>query len=158
MEVTMREYVKVPNPKPATSYRAPLNQIGWARTLPTAGAADLATANNDTFYLSTVVDLKEPMVLITPDTKDRYYVVDVFDMYQNLISYIGRITTVTKPGEFAIVPPGWKGKVPQGVTKVIISSTPKVWLWGRLGVKEGEDMLINGCLKRVKGNILHGFS
>lgn len=140
MEETMREYVKVPNPKPATSYRAPLNQIGWARSLPTAADADMPTANNDTFYLSAVVELKEPMVLITPDTKDRYYVVDVFDMYQNLISYIGRRTTGTRPGKFAIVPPGWKGEIPQGVSKVINATTPKVWLWGRLAVKEGENL------------------
>lgn len=140
MEETMREYVKVPNPKPATSYRAPLNQIGWARSLPTAADADMPTANNDTFYLSAVVDLKEPMVLITPDTKDRYYVVDVFDMYQNLISYIGRRTTGTKSGKFAIVPPGWKGAIPKGVTKVITATTPKVWLWGRLAVKDGDNI------------------
>lgn len=140
MEETMREYIKVPNPKPATSYRAPLNQIGWARSLPTAADADMPTANNDTFYLSAVVDLKEPMILITPDTKDRYYVVDVFDMYQNLISYIGRRTTGTKAGKFAIIPPGWKGKIPQGVTKVINATTPKVWLWGRLAVKEGDNI------------------
>ncbi|KRB55516.1 DUF1254 domain-containing protein [Flavobacterium sp. Root186] len=140
MEETMRDYITVPNPKPATSYRAPLNQIGWARSLPTSADADMPTANNDTFYLSAVVDLKEPMVLITPDTKDRYYVVDVFDMYQNLISYIGRRTTGTKPGKFAIVPPGWKGVIPKGVTKVITTTTPKVWLWGRLAVKEGENI------------------
>jgi hypothetical protein len=80
------------------------------------------------------------MILKTPDTKDRYYVVDVFDMYQNLTSYIGRRTTGTKPGIFAIVPPNWKGKIPTGVTKVIIAATPKVWLWGRLNVKEGDDI------------------
>jgi hypothetical protein len=140
MEETMREYVKVPNPKPTTSYRAPLNQIGWARTLPTAADADMPTANNDTFYLSAVVDLTEPMVLITPDTKDRYYVVDVFDMYQNLLSYIGRRETGTKPGKFAIIPPGWKGPIPKGVTKVITATTPKVWLWGRLAIKEGDNI------------------
>jgi hypothetical protein len=59
MEETMRDYVDVPNPKPATSYRAPLNQMGWARSLPTAADADMPTANNDTYYLSAVVDLKE---------------------------------------------------------------------------------------------------
>jgi hypothetical protein len=29
MERVIREYVDVPSPKPVTSYRAPLNQIGW---------------------------------------------------------------------------------------------------------------------------------
>lgn len=140
MEETMREYINVPEPKPTTSYRAPLNQIGWARSLPTAADADMPTANNDTYYLSAVASLEEPMILKTPDTKDRYYVVDVFDMYQNLISYIGRRTTGTKPGLFAIVPPGWKGQLPKNLTKVINATTPKVWFWGRLAVKQGDDI------------------
>lgn len=140
MEEAMRDYVNVPNPKPATSYRAPLNQIGWARTLPTAKDADMPTANNDTFYMSAVVDLTEPFILETPDTADRYYVVDVFDMYQNLISYVGRRTTGTKAGKFAILPPNWKGTLPSGVTKVIQSTTSKVWLWGRLRVMENDNL------------------
>ncbi|MGB9096803.1 hypothetical protein [Erwinia sp.] len=35
MEQVAREYTDVPSPKPATSYRAPLNQIGWATELAT---------------------------------------------------------------------------------------------------------------------------
>ncbi|MHC0445367.1 DUF1254 domain-containing protein [Flavobacterium sp. 3-218] len=140
MEETMRDYINVPNPKPATSYRAPLNQIGWARELPTAKDADMPTANNDTFYMSAVLNLTEPFILETPDTNDRYYVVDVFDMYQNLISYIGRRTTGTKAGKFAIVPPGWKGTLPSGISKVIQSTTSKVWLWGRVRVFEDDDL------------------
>ncbi len=139
MESVMRDYIDVPNPKPATSYRAPLNQIGWATKLPTAKDKDMPTANNDTYYLSAVVDLTEPYILITPDTKDRYYVVNVFDMYQNLISYIGRRTTGTKPGVFALVPPNWKGELPKEVTKTIEVPTKKIWLWGRLQILEGED-------------------
>ncbi|MBF4515866.1 DUF1254 domain-containing protein [Flavobacterium sp. ANB] len=140
MEESMRSYIDVPKPNSSTSYRAPLNQIGWARALPTDVDADMPTANNDTFYLSAVVDLQQPMVLKTPDTKDRYYVVDVFDMYQNLINYIGRRETGTKPGIFLIVPPNWKGTLPKGISKVISPTTQKVWLWGRLNIKQGDDI------------------
>lgn len=140
MERVAREYSDVPDPKPPTSYRAPLNQIGWATSLATPDAKDMPTANNDTLYLSAVVDLgKEPFILHVPETKDRYYVVDVFDMWQNLEHYIGRRTTGTKAGDFAIVPPGWKGKLPKGV-KRLDASTGKVWLWGRLRVNQGEAM------------------
>src|SRR6201996_2188516 len=139
MESVAREYTNVPKDKPATSYRAPLNQIGWARELATAAAKDMPTANNDTLYLSAVVDLNEPYLLSVPDVADRYYVVDVFDMWQNLEHYIGRRTTGTKAGVFALVPPGWKGDLPQGVTRLDVS-TDKAWLWGRLRVSPDDDM------------------
>ena len=53
-----------------------------------------------------------------PDTHDRYYVVDVFNMWQELEHYIGRRTTGTAAGNFALVPPGWKGELPAGVTRL----------------------------------------
>ncbi|MFF0952905.1 DUF1254 domain-containing protein [Rhizobium leguminosarum] len=140
MERVARDYTDVPDPKPATSYRAPLNQIGWATSLATPDAKDMPTANNDTFYMSAVVDLgKEPFVLHVPDTNDRYYVVDVFDMWQNLQHYIGRRTTGTKAEDYALVPPGWQGELPAGVTRLDVN-TSKVWLWGRLRVSQGEPM------------------
>ena len=114
METVMRDYVNVPNPKPGISYRAPLNQIRWATDLATPSAKDMPTANNDIAYMSAVVNLTEPYVLSVPDTRDRYYVVDVFNMYQELQHYIGRRTTGTKAGSYVIVPPGWKGTFPQG--------------------------------------------
>lgn len=64
-------------------------------------------------------------------------------MYQNLISYIGRSTTGTKPGKHAIVSSGWKGTRFKGVTTIIKATTPKVWLWGRLAVKIKEIALIS---------------
>ncbi|MEA3433847.1 MAG: DUF1254 domain-containing protein, partial [Campylobacterota bacterium] len=140
MESAMRDYIDVPDPKPKTSYRASLNQIGWATKLPMASDKDMPTANNDTFYMSAVVDLTEPYVLETPDTKDRYYVVDVFDMYQNLTNYIGRRTTGTKANTYLLVPPEWKGVLPKNYTNIIHATTQKVWLWGRLAVLSGEDL------------------
>ena len=90
MERTMRDYIDVPADKPVTSYRAPLNQIGWASELATPAALDMPTANNDTTYMSAVVDLTEPYVLSVPDLGDRY---DVFDMRQEPQHCIGRRTT-----------------------------------------------------------------
>ena len=115
MERVAREYTDVPSPKPVTSYRAPLNQIGWAQELATPAAKDMPTANNDTYYLSAIVTLDEPYIVTVPDTNDRYYVIDVFNMWQELEHYIGRRATGTKAGQFAIVPPGWSGQLPPDV-------------------------------------------
>jgi hypothetical protein len=139
MERVMREYIDVKGPQPGTSYRAPLNRIGWATELATPSAKDMPAANNDTFYMSAVVTLTEPYVLITPDTKDRYYVVNVFTTYHEDEQDIGRRVTGTKAGRFALVPPGWKGTLPKGMRRVDVS-TDKVWLWGRLHVREGESI------------------
>jgi hypothetical protein len=139
MERVARQYTDVPQKNPPTSYRAPLNQIGWARELATAASKDMPTSNNDTFYMSAIVDLTEPFILSVPDTHDRYYVVDVFNMWQELEHYIGRRVTGTGPGNFALVPPGWKGELPAGVTRLDVA-TDKIWLWGRLRLSEGEDV------------------
>jgi len=137
MERAARQYTDVPANNPPTSYRAPLNEIAWARELATAASKDMATSNNDTFYMSAIVDLTEPFILSVPDTHDRYYVVDVFDMWQELEHYIGRRTTGTKAGNFTLVPPGWKGELPAGVTRLDVG-TSKIWLWGRLRLTQGE--------------------
>ena len=139
MERVAREYTSVPSPRPDTSYRAGLNQIGWATALASPAAKDMPTANNDTYYMSAVLDLTEPYLLTVPDTHDRYYVVDVFNMWQELEHYIGRRTTGTKAGKYVLVPPGWKGTLPKDAKRLDVS-TSKVWLWGRLHVKQGEDV------------------
>jgi hypothetical protein len=139
MERVMREYTDVKEPQPATSYRAPLNRIGWATELATSSAKDMPAANNDTLYMSAVVMLTEPYVLSVPDTNDRYYVVNVFTTYHEDEQDIGRRATGTKAGRFALVPPGWRGMLPEGLQRVDVS-TDKVWLWGRLHVRDGEPM------------------
>jgi hypothetical protein len=137
MERVLRDYSDVSSDVPATSYRAPVNKIGWARELATPSAKDMPTANNDTYYMSAVVVLDEPFVLSVPDTRDRYYVVNVFNMYQELEHYIGRRTTGTKAARYVLVPPGWKGAVPKDAKRLDVS-TNKVWLWGRLRIAQGE--------------------
>ena len=137
MERVARLYTDVSGGVSATSYRAPVNRIGWARELATPAAKDMPTANNDTLYMSAVVVLDEPLMLSVPDTADRYYVVNVFTMWQELEHYIGRRTTGTKAGRFVLVPPGWTGPVPSDATRLDVSTT-KVWLWGRLFTAQSE--------------------
>lgn len=59
-------------------------------------------------------------------------------MWHELEHYVGRRTTGTKAGKYLIAPPGWKGQVPAGMKRLDVS-TRKVWLWGRLQVKQGEE-------------------
>lgn len=89
---------------------------------------DVVTPNVDTFYSTAWLDLPQnPVVLIVPDTDDRYYLVQIMDAYSNTFASIGRRTTGTKAGKFVIVGPDWKGVLPSGL-KAVKSPTNTAWL------------------------------
>lgn len=101
---------------------------------------DVVLPNVDTVYCSAWLDLSQnPVVLNAPDTNDRYYVMQIMDAYSNTFASIGRRTTGTKAGRFAIVGPDWKGALPSGLQPVK-SPTNTAWLIGRVLAK-GEDDL-----------------
>ena len=87
--------------------------------------------NADTLYSSSWLDLtNEPVLLHVPDTKGRYYLMQFMDAWTETIASPGKRTTGTGEGWFAIVGPGWKGKLPDKVQR-IDSPTTTVWLIGR---------------------------
>jgi hypothetical protein len=101
---------------------------------------DVVTPNVDTVYCAAFLDLSQnPVVLNVPDTNDRYYLVQIMDAYSNTFSSIGRRTTGTKAGKFAIVGPDWKGVLPSGL-KAVKSPTNTAWLIGRVLSKGKDDI------------------
>ena len=64
------------------------------------------------------ISVAEPIILSVPDSKGRYYLVEIVDMYTNAFAYVGGLQTGYKGGKFALVGPGWKGKLPDGVTRI----------------------------------------
>ena len=99
---------------------------------------DIVTPNVDTVYCAAFLDLSQnPVVLNVPDTNDRYYVMQIMDAYSNTFSSVGRRTTGTKAGKFAIVGPDWKGVLPSG-SKEVKSPTNTAWLIGRV-LSKGKD-------------------
>ena len=106
-------------------YKAPWNQI---RNIPRVFTPDdkaIQTPNSDTPYSFAGLDLRaEPMVLTVPAVeKERYYSIQLIDAYTHNFDYIGSRATGNDAGSFLIAGPGWKGKAPTGVTKVIRSET-----------------------------------
>jgi hypothetical protein len=96
----------------------PLNQFFGKQHL-AVPSDKVAGPNNDTLYGYAWLDLaKEPQLLHVPDTKDRYYSIQLQDAYANTFAYIGRRATGTKEGTFAIVGPNWKGVIPAGVHRI----------------------------------------
>jgi len=130
MDTTMRQATNVPNAH-TVNMRAPVNQFAHARAYPNANEKDVVRINFDTLYSSAWLDLaREPIVLSVPDTGGRYYLLEMLDMWSDVFSVVGARTTGAKAGNFAIVAPGWSGKLPAGITK-IAAPTPVMWILGR---------------------------
>jgi hypothetical protein len=110
---------------------APINQFANAPAFPDHTFTDVVRPNADTLYSTAWLDLsKEAMVLSVPDIKGRYYLMQMLDAWTNVFASPGARTTGTGKGDFAIVGPGFKGKLPAGLKKVE-SPTNLVWIIGR---------------------------
>ena len=111
---------------------APPNTFKNIPTYPTADMKAVVRPNFDTLYSSAWLDLtKGPVVVSVPDTKGRYYLLPMLDMWTDVFASPGWRTTGTGAQEFAVVPPGWSGPLPAGATK-LQAPTPFVWIIGRI--------------------------
>lgn len=119
--------------------KVPINEFRHERSVPTAATAGVAFPNADFLYSQAWLDLsKGPVVVSIPDTKGRYYLIAMLDAWTNVAASIGKRTTGTDKGEFAIVGPRWKGSLPGGVSEVK-SPTELAWLFGRMRLNDNAE-------------------
>ena len=119
---------------PRAALNAPLNQFNVYPGLATPATTIDFTPNNDTVYGLAWLDLRQGPVLMTiPETPDRYWTVQATDWALNTLDYVGE-RVGSKAGTYAYVPPGWKGELPEGVTR-IDSTTTGVFLQARTVVQ-----------------------
>jgi hypothetical protein len=117
----------------------PPDTFRHTRTLPDAKSTDTASPNADFLYSQAWLDLSNgPVILSVPDTKGRYYLIAILDAWSNVAGSLGKRTTGTEKGEFAIVGPNWKGTLPGGVSEVR-SPTNLTWLFARTQTSGGAD-------------------
>ena len=93
--------------------------------------------NVDTLYGATYVflDQQGPMVLRVPAIPDRYYSVAILDAYFNNFAILSPRTFGNGGGNFLLVPPGWEGDAPEGITSVITAPTPVICLFQRIFIR-----------------------
>src|SRR5271169_2476440 len=106
-------------------FKAPWNQLHKIPRVYTPDDKAIQTPNSDTPYSFIGMDLRvEPIVLtVPPIEKERYFSIQLIDAYTFNFAYIGTRTTGNDGGSFLIAGPGWKGEMPKGVKKVILSET-----------------------------------
>lgn len=115
------------------------NQFNHTKGFPDHSFKTVVRPNNDTYYSSAFLDLgDEPVILVIPDTKDRYAVFPLMDAWTNIFASFGKRTTGTKAQKYIITGPHWKGTLP-GDIKEVKSPTDLVWLIGRTQVNSPED-------------------
>jgi hypothetical protein len=124
----------------AGEFTAPINQFSVMTKYPDATFRAVVRTGLDTLFACAWADLdKEPLVLSVPDTKGRYYVIALFDMWSNVFASFGKRNTGTGAANFLIAGPRWHGAAPANVKKVFRSQTRFVWVNGQMQANGPQD-------------------
>jgi len=111
--------------------RAPINQLYSASALPVGSAfKDVVLPSTTTMYSVGFFNLeKEPLILHLPTiTSDRFFIVQLMDAWTNVSrkSPSSRQGSMA-PGDYALVGPDWKGRLPSNVSDIIRFDTNTAW-------------------------------
>jgi hypothetical protein len=71
---------------------------------------------------------------------ERYFTFQMMDAFSNTFDYAGTRATGPQGGRFLLAAPGWAGKKPQGVDKVFVAPTNRIWIAARFGVSGEADL------------------
>jgi hypothetical protein len=116
---------------------------------PSATDKVVVRPNFDTLYSTAWLDLtKEPVVVSVPDTKGRYYLLPMLDMWTDVFASPGWRTTGTRAQHFLVAPAGWRPdlrerfveefRLPKG-TQRIDAPTSHAWIIGRIKTDGPQD-------------------
>lgn len=127
--------------KGTPGYTAPFNQLSHKTELLGPDFKDVVRPNNDTLYSFAWLDLRaQPIVITVPEIENRYYSIQLIDMFTNNLGYVGTRTTGSKAGSYLVVGPQWQGAKPGDVKRVFRSGSNFVYCIIRTGVDGPDDV------------------
>ena len=123
-------------------FKAGFNKLSNERKLLTSEDTAVIAPNRDTLFSYLWMDLRnEPLVLSVPEiVDDRYYSIQLIDLFTNNFNYIGTRATGIESGNYLIAGPNWEGKKPEGIDKVFVSETDLAYALYRTEVFNEEDI------------------
>ncbi len=135
------------------NFKAPFNQIGNTAMVFTPKDTAFVTPNSDTPYSFAWLDLRaEPVVLTLPPVEsNRYYSVQLIDLYTQNFDYLGTRTTGNKGGNFLIAGPNWKGQPPAKIDRVVHSESDIAYALYRTQLFSTEDL---AAVKKIQQGYL----
>ncbi|MBW2588014.1 MAG: DUF1254 domain-containing protein [Deltaproteobacteria bacterium] len=125
----------------APGYAAPFNEFAHKTELLGPEFKDIVRPNNDTMYSFAWLDLRAQSIVITvPEIKDRYYSVQLVDMFTHNLGYIGTRATGTGAGSYVVAGPQWEGTKPGDAKAVFRSESNFVYCIIRTEVDGPDDV------------------
>ena len=139
--------------KDTPSYKGPMNTLSSDSKTLDHTFRDVISPNADTPYTFAPSDLRaEPLVLSVPEVTDRYYVMQMEDLFGTNPHFVGTRATGTGAGSYLLAGPGWDGETPEGIDAVLRFETDIIFIIGRtqslgagdeaalIAVQEGYDL------------------
>jgi len=149
MDVTSKTLTSVPK---AGEYHAPINQLLRMRTFVNPDYKDVVRISRNGLWSGGVFDLdQEPVVFSYPDSKGRYFVIQLMNYWTDDFASIGSRTTGTAAGNFLIAGPKWHGTPPPDIKDVYHCSTRFGWVLVQMAAKGPEEFKeINALQDQLK--------
>lgn len=123
-------------------YKGDWNKVHNVARVFTPKDVAIQTPNSDTPYSFVGADLRtEPLVITVPKIEaQRYYSIQLIDMYTHNFAYIGSRETGNDAAHFLLTGPDWKGKKPDNIKQVIRSETDLAFLLYRTQLFSDQDL------------------
>lgn len=118
----------------------PVNVFSTFRRLADERDRAAVAPSNDTLYSAAWLDMSRgPVVLHLGRSPKRYRYLELLSPYQENFANIGSPVRARKGTDFLVAPPGWTGRVPDGVQRVR-SPYDRAWVVGRTFVRDASDL------------------
>lgn len=132
--------VDVQAPASAVVPNRMLNKIWHSKMLVSPEWKIGGAPNNDTLFSGSWIHVAEEPVVLSIPPIDRFYTFEFSGFDSDNFAYVSELKHGRDGGSYALLPQGWKGKLPDGVKAVAEVPTPWVLMTGRMYVGGQEDL------------------